>query len=383
MKIVCFTGEKYYKNSNIYYSLSDSFVFIENTFKNHDVGFVVGAKESKHINTNQVDNIISEIPFFDSNIDVLKYILNPIKAFKLVRLLDKIIDNNSEALFWIRNPALISIIFSLRLMKKNRKFISHFCADISGISDNKYIGIKKVISKLVENFILKKMDEISKNKNCLLFTTGMSLTKKYENSTHLIDIVIPKDTCNEISSPLSISGYYLFVGRVQEDKGILELIRFFIANVGLARKLLIVGSGKDLYKAKELVTKNNMSDKIIFTGHVNKKTLTQYYKNCYSVIVPSKNSYEGFPRVIIESWRFLKPVILSDLPGVHGIAINMYNCLLLQDNFQLSLKDAISSIEDFSVYQLITNNLKKERNITSPLYWEKIAEDKTNAFIQK
>ncbi|WP_272694971.1 glycosyltransferase [Providencia sp. PROV144] len=388
MKIVCFTGEKYYKDKNSQYlSSSDSFKFVENTFGAEHVYYIIGAKQEESNASGyslNSDNVLFEIPYFRNNISVLKFILFPKNYFKLIRYFDDIINNCKNDIFWVRNPALISILFSNRLIKHNKKFISHFCADVDGISKSKYKGIKLYLSLLIEKYILKRMSVISNNKNSLSFSTGSVLSNRYKKSIYLIDVIIPNNDASLLNNRINIppSKYYLFVGRVQKDKGIFNLVNAF-SQLKTNEKLLIAGSGIDSIELKNLIDSDKKYNNIKMLGFVKKEELSSLYKNCHAVIIPSNNSYEGFPRVIIESWYHKKPVIVTNLPGIVKFAKNEYNCLIINGNNSHELLLAIKKLNDEDLYSIITSNITNNNEFTLPAYWHRIVRENVHDFISK
>ncbi|HHJ1207750.1 TPA: glycosyltransferase, partial [Proteus mirabilis] len=148
--------------------------------------------------------------------------------------------------------------------------------------------------------------------------------------THLLDISLPKKTS---SINTYEDNYFLFVGRIQKDKGIIQLIDAFnlfkLNNNNY--KLVIVGYGKDFDEINNLIKSNSYND-IILTGPKNTIELQHFYSHCHSLIVPSCNSYEGFPRVIAEAWYYGKPVILTNVGGINALAINNVNSLIIDDS---------------------------------------------------
>lgn len=373
MKIICLLGEKFYKENNKYHYSSSSCLFINETFSEENVTFMSQVKKYDNEKTvgSLEKNKFIELPFFDSNISLIKYLFNPINYIYLNKKMNFVINNNPDAIFWVRNPALISIIFTSNLMKKNKFFISHFCADVKGISKIKYKkGFKYFLSYLLESYILNKMDKINSYEKCVIFSTGDILNKRYNNSTHLLDISLPKKTS---SINTYEDNYFLFVGRIQKDKGIIQLIDAFnlfkLNNNNY--KLVIVGYGKDFDEINNLIKSNSYND-IILTGPKNTIELQHFYSHCHSLIVPSCNSYEGFPRVIAEAWYYGKPVILTNVGGINALAINNVNSLIIDDSTPSKIKNALIKITNKELYENIKNNIKNNIKLSERYYWNNL-----------
>lgn len=103
----------------------------------------------------------------------------------------------------------------------------------------------------------------------------------------------------------------LYVGKLEKNKGIIELLESMIDVIKVIpnTKLSILGKGSIEKKLKGFVTKNNMQNNIEFCGWINKTD--KYYENSNLVVVPSLTE-ESFCFVIIEAMMHGRPVIGSD-----------------------------------------------------------------------
>ncbi|PKM91843.1 hypothetical protein CVU82_01390 [Candidatus Falkowbacteria bacterium HGW-Falkowbacteria-1] len=118
---------------------------------------------------------------------------------------------------------------------------------------------------------------------------------------------------------------FLFIGQIEEHKGVLFLIRSFrkIKNDNI--KLKIIGDGSQMEKAKEMA-KNNKNITFLgkYTGNEIEKELIE--NDC--LIVPSL-CYENSPTVIYEASAFDMPIIASDLGGISEL-IKKYKGILFE-----------------------------------------------------
>ena len=97
----------------------------------------------------------------------------------------------------------------------------------------------------------------------------------------------------------------IFVGRITEGKGILELIE--ASKIENDFKFVLVGSGDlDNYVI------NNQNNNLIFLGPKFGKELVDCFNAADVSIFPTTYSYEGFGRVIMESLASGTPVIISN-----------------------------------------------------------------------
>lgn len=102
--------------------------------------------------------------------------------------------------------------------------------------------------------------------------------------------------------------YFLFVGRIEKQKGLMTLIKAF---ENTTYKLKIIGFSNDGYEDK---LKNYLEGKqhhIEFLGRKSFDEIIPYLKSCLCTLVPSE-WYDNFPNVVLESYAYKKAVIATD-----------------------------------------------------------------------
>jgi len=152
----------------------------------------------------------------------------------------------------------------------------------------------------------------------------------------------------------SVGKYYLYVGRLTEEKGIKTLIDAAIkADTG---QLLLVGDGPLKESLVNYVKEKNAGRIIEFLGHKSRTEVIDLIKKCNFVVVPSE-WYENFPYSILEAFACGKPVIGSRIGGITE---------LVKDNETgLTFTPGISDELRMKIVQLInepTKILKMGRN---------------------
>ena len=103
---------------------------------------------------------------------------------------------------------------------------------------------------------------------------------------------------------------FLFVGRLVEPKGILDLIKTFFSFQDEKSKLLIVGDGPLKDHVEESVKINS---KIRYAGRLKDKQLIEAYFISDVLVLPSH--FEPWGLVVNEAMALGKPVIISDRVG--------------------------------------------------------------------
>ncbi|WP_343318197.1 glycosyltransferase [Sphingobacterium multivorum] len=114
----------------------------------------------------------------------------------------------------------------------------------------------------------------------------------------------------------------LYVGRIDESKGVFELLRAF-STIGKSihtLRLVVVGSG-DITKAMSI--SKNIVGKISYTGFVDRQMLAELYKIADLGILPSYS--EQCSMAAIEMLHNNIPLILSDIEGFDVFADQIFH----------------------------------------------------------
>lgn len=120
-----------------------------------------------------------------------------------------------------------------------------------------------------------------------------------------------------VNDEVSYENYFLYFGRLSEEKGIGALIKA-MANVKKG-DLYIIGGGP-LHGEIENYLKTNTIKNIKLLGFKNRAQIKEYLKGASFTVVPSE-WYENCPLTLIESYANSKPVIGTDLGGLKEMII--------------------------------------------------------------
>lgn len=138
------------------------------------------------------------------------------------------------------------------------------------------------------------------NRKCVTIPTAVNLPTDFTDT----DIIQKYDLQEE--------GYYLYLGRLVQDKNPDYLIKAFIKSNTNESKLVIAGANDSDPGYVEYL--HNLADgdsRVVFTGAVyglDKETLL---KNCKVFCIPS--TIEGLAITLLEAMSYAKPVIASDI----------------------------------------------------------------------
>ena len=109
----------------------------------------------------------------------------------------------------------------------------------------------------------------------------------------------------------SKKNYFVYSGRISEEKGVNELINAFLDSNIKDFGLKIVGDGPDLKKLKNKYSKNNIE----FLGLIPNKESLRIIENSIAVITATK-LYEGQPMLLCEASSLGVPSIFPNFGGI-------------------------------------------------------------------
>lgn len=106
--------------------------------------------------------------------------------------------------------------------------------------------------------------------------------------------------------------YILFLGRLVPEKGLQYLIKAF-KDLRTNKKLVIAGGSSDTHDFEEQIKDLAADDdRIIFTGFVQGRILSELLSNCYVYVLPS--DLEGMPLTLLEAMSYGQCCLVSDIP---------------------------------------------------------------------
>lgn len=135
--------------------------------------------------------------------------------------------------------------------------------------------------------------------------------------------------------------YFLYFGRLSEEKGILTLIK---AMEGIESDLYIVGSGPLKEEIQGYISTNNLIN-IKLLGFKSGQELIDIVGNAKAVVLPSE-WYENGPYSAIEALQLSRPIFGAKIGGIPEL-INNNGYLFKMGNIE-SLVDALESFEYLS-----------------------------------
>lgn len=223
--------------------------------------------------------------------------------------------------------------------------------------------------KLIDHFIF--VSQFAKAKH-IQFNRGFKM-----KSSHLYNF-----TGSKKPPQTSCGDYFLFFGRLSNEKGVGTLIEAFIEHRGDIEhraqstelrqgiKLRIVGSGPLDDFVKKSCQRPTAECQLEYLGFKAGTELEQIIANCSFVIVPSE-WYENNPMTIVEAFSMGKPVIGANIGGIPEL-VNKETGFLFESGNIDSLIEARKKAQDLSeeeyarmskaCYQFYLENFEKEKH---------------------
>ena len=178
----------------------------------------------------------------------------------------------------------------------------------------------------------------------------------------------------------------MYVGRIDRDKGTLELIKAVNSLEEKNKyKLLIVGApifDTGITTEYENIVKKEMLDNknIIMTGYVKHDELYKYYSIADLVVIPSQID-DSAPLVLIEALSSGLPVIASDCGGIPEYVNDRCSILIERNkNYIKSLANAIEKtlFNDKILKKMGEESLKQSNNYSAEKYYNDFIDELLN-----
>ena len=312
-----------YNNNNInfdIYSIYDNNAREESTkYKNSKFIYVKNNKIMKKI-SDFVFKFFRKIQLYpDPNFE-FQFIKNVFKLIKKNKYDYIIVESENHFADYVVRRTKIPVILYLHNNKLNNK-----------TKNSEFISAKLYKIWTVSNYIKNEVLTIDKKleKKTIVIYNGIDL-KKFKNIKK-----VEHDGIN-----------YLYVGRIEKSKGVLELVRAF-NNLNTKSKLYIVGGS---FHSNNKVTKYYNEVKkisgtnVIFTGYVKNDELKNIYKNIDIQVVPS---IWQEPAGLVNTEAICAGVglIVSDVGGIREYINKNTKLVKCDKNFVNNLTEAMKNYD--------------------------------------
>jgi glycosyltransferase involved in cell wall biosynthesis len=144
--------------------------------------------------------------------------------------------------------------------------------------------------------------------------------------------------------------YFLYMGRLSQEKGIHTLLKAFSNLRRNDYKLVIAGDGP-LRRELEIEKYRNGLGNVVFAGHLSGTALADAVSNCSCVVVPSE-WYENCPMSILEALAYGKPVIGAGIGGIPELIEDKIDGMIFESGNVEDLADKMNYMAGLSSSEL-------------------------------
>lgn len=154
--------------------------------------------------------------------------------------------------------------------------------------------------------------------------------------------------------------YFIFIGRLEQIKGIDILIEAFSKLPD--EKLLLVGTGTQEQKYRAMAAEHK---NITFSGYLSREEVNSALRKAKAIIVPSQ-WYETFGMIIIEAFSNSVPAVVGDIGNIGGLVEDNYTGLHFRYDSGEALIKAIQSLDEGKCREYGKNAYKVYKEYFSP-----------------
>lgn len=186
--------------------------------------------------------------------------------------------------------------------------------------------IKNSTAKSIIAFIEESFYKIHKSYNKI--DAYISPSKFYQNE--ILKSNITNNQVYHLTNFLQVNteysshdskNFYLFLGSLTKNKGVMTILKaFHKANIENF-KLVLAGNGPEQEALNEYIQTNGLEEKVLLPGFVSGEELAKLKKEAYIVIMASE-WYENCPYGLMEPMAYGKPIIGSKIGGIPELAID-------------------------------------------------------------
>jgi len=163
---------------------------------------------------------------------------------------------------------------------------------------------------------------------------------------------VPEDAIKSLRTKLSLTPgdrVILYLGRLEESKGLTYLVRGFAELENKDARLVIVGEGSQRVLLQRQINELDLTDRVRFLGHVPPEETLPYYAFADVLVLPSVSTPQGMEPwglVVNEAMNQGVPVIATDVVGAAagGLVQDGINGFVVPERDSSAIADALGKI---------------------------------------
>lgn len=277
--------------------------------------------EKTNLRTYYLDSSYYNLAAWPNTLKIFWHFTN-IFSFKKTRAIKKILNIEKPNLIITHNLMGLGFLLPRTIKKLNIRH-EHYLHDIQLLypSGLMIIGQEKIIDGLSAKIYQFFTRAFFASPSKVVSPSNWLLNQHRQRGFFKDSEIEIKNLITKTQAPLITrvgpAKNFLFVGQIEEHKGILFLLKTFLGALEIKPelKLTVVGDGALINEAKEIATN---SSQIEFRGHLDNLAINTLMKENDYLIIPSL-CYENAPMTIYEAKAAGLAVIASNLGGIPEI----------------------------------------------------------------
>ena len=158
---------------------------------------------------------------------------------------------------------------------------------------------------------------------------------------------------------------------------LIKSVNHLVYKIGIKTKLIILGTGPDEQKLKDLAKQSGVAANVIFMGYKPYNELPKYVEMADIFIRPSLS--EGFGNSFIEAMAVCTPIIGTEVGGISDFLHDGQTGLFCKVRDHISIADAVAKyVKNPELYKTIQN--KGQQLVLTKYSWDKIAGEMDKVF---
>lgn len=203
------------------------------------------------------------------------------------------------------------------------------------------------ISLTMDGYLVRRADGVVCHGPYLrdeLLKTGIDASRLYEFDISFSDFSPPEPSNESSTLPWGESPYILYMGRIERNKGVFDLLEAFgdCKKSNWRVKLVYAGDGRHLEELKKSVEDLGLQDSVIIMGRVPHSDLQYIVSHSYAVVTPTHADFpEGRCMAAMEALVLGVPVIASSFGPFLYLVKDKHNGLLFEPGNVSDLKEKL------------------------------------------